>query len=87
MPAPPTTKEEPTRESGTSGLGAEKGKRKGHAKRLSVNFEDDVGKRGPDRASRDDSETKRRERRRSEAKAAIEVCCDMPVLVLVLISL
>ena len=57
--------------SGVSGLGVGKGKGKGHGKRLSVNFEEDVGKK----ASRDDSEMRRRERRRSEAKAAIEVCC------------
>jgi len=62
--------------SGVSGLGGQGGR---HFKRQSVSFEDDIspagdgGVGGKAKSSLGDEE-RRRERRRSEAKAAIEVC-------------
>lgn len=63
---------------GVSGLGLGPGKGKGHAKTRSVSFEGqmeaDVGLReGKIKETADEGESRRRERRRSEAKAAIEV--------------
>jgi hypothetical protein len=65
--------------SGVSGLGAGKGKeRVGQQKRPSVNFEDNTervkGRRVNEPESTETSEIRRRERRRIEAKAAIDVC-------------
>jgi hypothetical protein len=67
--------------SGVSGLGARKGKGRvrGYAKRPSVNFEEEVEQERERRVvevgreSPGTGEVRRRERRRSEAKAAIEV--------------
>ncbi len=72
--------------SGVSGLGTASTKSGGgrHAGRRSVSFDDDtkdegysgagLGGRKSKEVLSDDPETRRRERRRSEAKAAIEVC-------------
>lgn len=60
-------------------------KARGHAKKPSVTFEDTQPIRGRERAKTDLTDEQRtRERRRSEAKAAIEVCltlfCDLLIL-------
>ncbi|KAG7451748.1 uncharacterized protein BT62DRAFT_915593 [Guyanagaster necrorhizus] len=55
---------------GASGLGLGP---KGHAKRRSVSFEDDAAVPGKGKNKPEDDETRRRDRRRDEAKAAIEL--------------